>query len=241
MTAPEPDNPILCAIDMADAAAAVALTRSLTGLVGGIKLGKEFFTANGPEGVRAVAAADLPVFLDLKFHDIPTTVARAVRAATRFAPFMVTVHAAGGAAMLRAAGWAAADAASEHGLPRPLVVAITVLTSLAKEDLPRIGVAGTLEDHVRRLAALTQESGLDGVVCSPREVELLRAECGRGFKLVVPGIRPAWAEARDQKRVMEPAEALALGADYLVVGRPITRADDPAEAARRIATEIGAA
>jgi orotidine-5'-phosphate decarboxylase len=232
---------IFCAIDMNDLTAALELARKLEGLVGGIKLGKEFFTANGPQGVHAMAEAGLPVLLDLKFHDIPHTVVRAVAAAVELAPFMLTVHAAGGARMLHGAVDAAAAAAERHGLKRPLVVAVTVLTSLGPEDLSEIGMAGTLQDQVLRLAKLAQDTGLDGVVCSPREVEMVRAECGPDFKLVVPGIRPSWAAEQDQKRVMSPAEALARGADYLIIGRPISEARDPADAAHRIVREAAGA
>ncbi len=230
---------LFCAIDTSDLVAAVTLARKLKGLVGGIKLGKEFFTANGPQGVHAMAVTEMPVFLDLKFHDIPNTVGRAVAAAVRLAPFMLTVHAAGGAAMMRAAAEAAAVAARRRDVTRPLVVAVTVLTSLGPEDLEQLGVAGGLDDQVRRLAALARDSGLDGAVCSPLEVDMLRAECGPDFKLVVPGIRPSRAADQDQKRVLTPAEAVARGADYLVIGRPISEAPDPAEAARRIAQEMG--
>ncbi len=183
------------------------------------------------------AAAGLPVFLDLKFHDIPNTVADAVRAALSLAPVMLTVHASGGAAMMRAA----ADAAEEAGANRPLVLGVTVLTSLGAEDLAATGLAGPVPDQVMRLARLAQASGLDGVVCSAREVAALRAECGAAFTLVVPGIRPAGAAAGDQKRTATPAEAVAAGADYLVIGRPVTGADDAAQAARAIIDEIEAA
>ena len=231
---------ILVALDTTDLGRAAALARGLTGLVGGLKVGKEFFTAHGPDEVRgAVGGARL--FLDLKFHDIPNTVAGAVRASVALHPFMVNVHASGGRAMMEAAAAAAREAAEDAEVPRPLVLAVTVLTSLDEGDLEAIGQRGPLEAQVCRLAALAQESGLDGVVCSPREIAALRAECGPDFRLVVPGVRPAWAERGDQKRVMSPGEALAAGADYLVIGRPITSAADPAEAARAIAAELAAA
>ncbi len=236
MCALRPADRVFVALDTADVERAVSLAASLAGLVGGIKLGKAFFTANGPQGVKR-AAAGLPVFLDLKFHDIPATVADAVRAAISLAPVMLTVHASGGAGMMRAA----ADAAQEAGTNRPLVLGVTVLTSLGEDDLAATGLAGPVSDQVMRLARLAQAGGLDGVVCSAREVAALRAECGADFKLVVPGIRPAGAGADDQKRTATPAEAIAAGADYLVVGRPITGADDPAQAARAILDEIEAA
>ncbi len=237
MCALKPLDRVFVALDTPDAGRALSLARRLDGLVGGVKLGKAFFTANGPEGVKRIAAAGLPVFLDLKFHDIPDTVADAVRAALPLAPVMLTVHAAGGAEMMAAA----AEAAGEAGADRPLVLGVTVLTSLGAEDLAATGLAGPVPDQVMRLARLAQTSGLDGVVCSAREVAALRAECGAGFTLVVPGIRPAGAAAGDQKRTATPAEAIAAGADYLIIGRPVTGADDPAQAARAIIDEIEAA
>ena len=237
MCAFKPADRVFVALDTPDMDGALSLAGSLAGVVGGIKLGKAFFTANGPQGVERIAATGLPVFLDLKFHDIPNTVADAVRAALSLAPVMLTVHASGGAAMMRAA----ADAAREAGANRPLVLGVTVLTSLGAEDLAATGLAGPVPDQVMRLARLAQASGLDGVVCSAREAAALRAECGADFKLVVPGIRPAGAAAGDQKRTATPAEAMAAGADYLVIGRPVTGAGDPAQAARAIIDEIEAA
>jgi len=232
---------ILLAIDTIDMAIAGAQAAATRGAVDGIKLGLEFFAANGPAGVRAVAPAGVPLFLDLKLHDIPNTVAGAVRAATPLRPTLLTVHAAGGGAMLRAAADAADEAAAKVGVPRPRIIGVTVLTSLGESDIDAVGQRGPIADQARRLAALAQSCRLDGVVCSPHEIAGLRAECGAGFLLVVPGIRPVWAAAGDQKRVMTPAEAARLGADYLVIGRPITAAEDPAAAARRIAAEVVAA
>ena len=228
----KPSERIFVALDTVDAGRALSLARGLTGLIGGVKLGKEFFTANGPAGVERVARAGLPVFLDFKFNDIPKTVSSAVTAALPLRPFLITVHALGGAAMMRGAVAAAA------GTARPMLVAITVLTSLDDADMKELGLAGPILDRVLALARLARNCGLDGVVCSPLEVAALRREMGPGFKLVVPGIRPTWAVAGDQKRVMTPADALAAGADYLVIGRPITGADVPRDAARRIAEEV---
>lgn len=236
MTTPRSGR-VFAALDMVDGNRAEALAGTLAGHVDGFKVGKEFFTANGPQGVRRIIALGLPVFLDLKWHDIPNTVAGAVRAALPLRLAMVNVHAAGGPAMMRAAVAAAAEAGAE----RPLVIAVTVLTSLDDADLAAVGVSSTAAEQVVRLATLAQACGIDGVVCSPREIEPLRRACGRDFRLVVPGIRPAWAAAGDQKRILTPAEAVTLGADDLVIGRPITGAADPAEAARRIRAEIAAA
>ena len=230
---------LFLALDTTDVAVAAAQAQATRGAVAGLKLGLEFFVANGPAGVRQVAAPRL--FLDLKLHDIPNTVAGAVRAATALSPELLTVHAGGGGAMLRAAADAAGEAAAKAGAARPRVVGVTVLTSLGEGDLEPVGQRGPVADQARRLAALAQRSGLDGVVCSPHEIAALRAECGRGFLLVVPGLRPSWAAAGDQKRVMTPGEAARLGADYLVIGRPITAAADAADAARRVAAEIAAA
>ncbi len=234
-SAAEAAKRVFVALDTTDVDSAEALARAVHGSVGGIKLGKEFFTANGPQGVRRVSEdADLPVFLDLKYHDIPNTVAAAVRAALPLRPFMLNVHAGGGAAMMKAA----AEAAREAGPDRPLVIGVTVLTSLSQEDLETLGMVGSVTDVVLRLARMARDCGLDGVVCSAREVVALRGACGGNFKLVVPGIRPAGSVADDQRRVVTPAEALALGADYLVIGRPINAAADPAAAARAIAEEM---
>lgn len=229
-------NPVFCALDTVDEAHAASLARGLTGTVGGVKLGMEFFYARGPQGYAKVAEAGLPIFLDLKLHDIPNTVAGGIRATLALKPAIVNVHAAGGLAMMRAA----ADAAKEAGDRRPLVVAVTVLTSLDQSDLVATGVSGTPADHVLRLAHLAAQAGLDGVVCSAHEIERLRAELGTGFKLVVPGIRPAGSDVADQKRIMTPADALARGADILVIGRPITGAQNPREAAEAIKASLAA-
>ena len=229
----KPSNRIFVALDTTDLDHALALGRDLAGLVGGVKVGKEVFTALGPDGVRAVTELGMPVFLDLKFHDIPATVAGAVRAALALNPYMLNVHASGGAAMMQAAAAASGEAAD-----KPLVLAVTVLTSLSDDDLASVGVGGDTASQVLRLAQLAQLSGLDGVVCSAREAEALRAALGPDFKLVVPGIRPDWAASDDQKRITTPSQAVALGADYLVIGRPITGADNPAAAAKRIADEL---
>lgn len=243
MTTPEQTlrNPVFCAIDTPDLGTATTWAARIGDHVGGIKLGLEFISAHGPKGVRQVMkASDLPVFLDVKFHDIPNTVAGAVRAITAAKPFMINVHASGGRAMMQAAADAASDAAYEHVVPRPLVMGVTILTSLSDTDLAEVGMASSTADQAIRLAVLAKESGLDGVVCSPHEAARIRAECGPNFKLITPGVRPEWAAANDQKRIMTPEQAVAAGADYLVIGRPITAAEDPSAAARRIASAIAA-
>lgn len=220
---------IFVAIDTPDVHHAAALARDLGGLVGGVKLGLEFFCANGHEGVRRVAEHELPLFLDLKLHDIPNTVANAVRALAPLEPQILTVHAAGGAAMMAAAKAAA--------LPGTKVVAVTVLTSLDEQDLARTGVEGSPAEQVQRLAALARDAGIDGIVCSGHEVAAARAAWPGGY-LVVPGVRPAGGDVADQKRVVSPRQALADGASILVIGRPITAAPDPARAVREIAESL---
>lgn len=226
---------IYCALDRPDLEGALALGRSLADVVGGLKVGLEFVTANGPGGVRRVVDLGLPVFLDVKFHDIPNTVAGAVRAAASLGIAMLTLHVAGGSAMLRAA----VDAAASRD-PRPWLLGVTVLTSVDDRDLTALGVGASAADQVLRLAELARNSGLDGVICSPHEITALRRRCGSDFKLVVPGIRPQGSAADDQKRTMSPSEAAALGADALVIGRPITGARDPRAAAQAINAEIAA-
>jgi orotidine-5'-phosphate decarboxylase len=230
----DPSARILCAIDTTDLGHATALAEALVGHVGAVKLGKEFFTAHGPAGVARIKATGQPIFLDLKYHDIPNTVAGAVRAAEALGCFLLTVHASGGDAMLRAAVEARGDAET------PRILAVTVLTSLSDADLDAVGQKTPVAEQVLRLGRLARDAGIDGLVASPHEVAPLRAALGLDCLLVVPGVRPAWAGADDQKRIMTPAEAVRAGADYLVIGRPITRADDPADAAGRIAAEIAA-
>lgn len=238
-----PVNPIFCAIDTTDIGKATGLAVGLSDSVGGLKLGMEFFYAHGPRGLDAVrrAGRDLPLFLDLKFHDIPTTVAGAVRAVVPLKPYMINVHAGGGREMMRQAALTAAEVSERLGVRRPLVVAVTVLTSLDDAGIAEVGLTGPVLDNVVRLATLARDCGLDGVVCSARETRVLRAECGSGFKLVVPGVRPAWSGLDDQKRVVTPAVAVAEGADILVIGRPITSDIDPGQAARRIVDELSGA
>ena len=232
-----PKEKIFVPIDTPDLNRAAELARILSGEVGGMKVGKELFTAQGPSAVRNAIGGE-PLFLDLKFHDIPNTVAGAIRSSLHMRPFMVNVHASGGRVMMEAAAEAARETSEDLGIPKPLVLAVTVLTSLDDADLSDVGQKGSAADQVERLALLAQESGIDGVVCSSREIELLRKACGPEFKLVVPGIRPTWASADDQKRIMTPRDAVKAGADYLVIGRPITGADDPDAAARRIVKEL---
>jgi len=227
-----PPSRVIVPLDVPTLAEAVAMARRLAGHVAAVKIGKQLFTAEGPAVVRAMRELGFPVFLDLKYHDIPTTVAGAVAAAKALGVWMLNVHASGGAEMMRAAAKAAA------GPGRPLVIAVTVLTSFSEDAYRAItGTARTLEAQVRHLARETKAAGLDGVVASPREIRAIREECGPGFLIVTPGVRSADAALNDQQRVMTPGDAVRAGADYLVIGRPITAAPDPVEAARRINAE----
>lgn len=227
-------SPIFCALDVPTPDEALALARAVAPHVGGFKLGLEYFCANGPRGVQPVRDLGLPVFLDLKLHDIPETVARAVRAVAGLGVGYLTLHAQGGPAMMEAA----ASAALESGDDRPRLLAVTVLTSLDAPDLMEIGVRDALEQQVARLARLAARRGMDGIVCSPREIGAVRQAIGPNRLIVTPGIRPPGAAAGDQKRVMTPRQALAGGANFLVIGRPITAAPDPAAAAREIAAAL---
>lgn len=227
-------NPVVVAIDRPDLAGAADLARSLAPHVGGIKLGLEFFMSQGPQGVLAMAEAGLPIFLDAKLHDIPNTVAGAMRGVVRLPVAMVTLHATGGLEMMRTAV-AIADAAER----RPWVLAVTVLTSLDQADLGATGMVGTTTEQALRLAELALRAGCHGIVCSPLEVAAMREAFGPEPKLVVPGVRPK-SRFDDQKRTLDPAEAVAAGADRIVIGRPITAEADPLAAARTIAAELAA-
>ena len=231
-------NRILVALDVDSRDKALALADTLRGTVAGYKIGKQLFTAEGPDVVRALTARGDRVFLDLKFHDIPNTVAGAVRSAMLTGAWMVNVHASGGSAMMRAAAQAAHDTAAKTGAPRPLVIGVTVLTSMDEAALAEVGTTRRVMEQVVHLARLAQAAGLDGVVASPKEIAAIRAACGPDFHIVTPGIRPAGqAGTDDQARTLTPAEAVAAGATYLVIGRPITAAGDPRAAAEAIAAE----
>jgi orotidine-5'-phosphate decarboxylase len=232
---------IFCALDSADLEGVRALAQSIGGAVDGLKLGLEFFTAQGPGGIREIAQLGLPIFLDVKLHDIPNTVAGAIRSLAPLAPYYLTLHAAGGADMLSAARDSAHEEATRLGLTPPRLLAVTVLTSLDESDLAQQGVAGPARDQVVRLAELAHRAGIDGIVSSPREIAAIRAALGEDFDIVVPGIRPGGGGAQDQKRVMTPGEAASAGASALVIGRPITGAPDPAEAVAQIRAEVDAA
>ncbi len=235
-------NRLLVALDVPSAARARELASIVGPAAGGFKIGSQLFTAEGPGFVRAMVDEGHRVFLDLKFHDIPNTVAGAVTAATSLGVWMLNVHASGGASMMQAAKAAATDAAAKRGTPPPIVIAVTMLTSLTTETLAEIGVSGrTAREQVAALARLAERAGLDGVVASPQETSIVRASCGPAFAIVTPGIRGGGAStsgADDQQRTLSPAEAIAAGADFIVVGRPIIAAPDPRATAERILREI---
>ncbi|MGN6148668.1 MAG: orotidine-5'-phosphate decarboxylase [Rhizomicrobium sp.] len=235
MSAARFTNPIFAALDTPDLPRALEIAKSVRPHVGGLKVGLEYITALGPEGIKRIVETGAPVFADVKFHDIPNTVAGASKALARLGASIFNVHASGGEAMMRAA----LDAARSVD-PKIKLIAVTVLTSLEDSDLDAVGQKKPASDQVLRLAELTKKSGLDGVVCSAHEIEPIRKAIGPDFMLVVPGIRPAGADLADQKRVMTPTEALSKGADILVIGRPIVAVKDPAAAAKAIADDLKA-
>lgn len=220
----------------------VALAHDMKGHIGMAKIGKRLFTRHGAFGVRRIIEAGVDVFLDLKYHDIPNTVAAAVTEAALLGVRMINVHASGGETMMRRAKEALDDIVEETGLSRPLLIGVTVLTSLSDEDLQAVGIMSPMAEQVERLAKLAKKAGLDGVVASPKEIGLIRQACGADFTIVTPGVRPAFLPVKgdDQKRVMTPQMAVSEGANWLVIGRPVLQADDRKEAAKRILEEIEA-
>jgi orotidine-5'-phosphate decarboxylase len=237
----DPRDRVIVALDVDTLEAALLLVDRLDGIVTRFKIGSQLFTAAGPGAVEAVRKRGGEVFLDLKYHDIPNTVAGAAREATRLGVFMFNVHASGGLAMMRAAAEGAAAAAKASASRRPLVIAVTVLTSLDRAALSReLGVSSSVEGHVLHLCQLAREAGLDGCVAAAHEIRTIRTNLGSSWVIVTPGVRPAGSEAGDQSRIATPRAAAGAGAHYLVVGRPITAAQDPAKAAQAVVAEIGA-
>jgi len=231
-------NPLIVALDTDSAESALSLAKSLSPFAGGFKVGLQLYTSAGPAAVRLIAE-QAPVFADLKLHDIPNTVAAAAAALVRWGASMINVHAAGGSEMMRAAACAAREEAGKKNLPEPVLLAVTVLTSIDREIFNReVGLPGEIVEKAVAWACLAKEAGLDGVVASPREVSAIREACGRDFVIVTPGIRPHHRVQDDQKRTATPRQAMELGSDFLVVGRPITSAPDPVRAAVAIREEI---
>lgn len=226
------DSKVVVALDYADEASALNFVDKIDPSQCRLKVGKEMFTLFGPEFVRKLVARHFDVFLDLKFHDIPNTVAKAVAAAAELGVWMVNVHASGGQRMMEAAK----AALEPYGDGAPILIGVTVLTSMEQDDLAQMGINISPAEQVIRLARLAQQSGLDGVVCSSHEAEMLKRELGASFQLITPGIRPAGSDSGDQRRIMTPVEAVDAGADYLVIGRPITQADSPT----KVLTDINA-
>jgi orotidine-5'-phosphate decarboxylase len=228
---------VIIALDVENRDQAMALVRELTN-ARIFKVGLELFTAEGPQLVKDIGKLGKRVFLDLKLHDIPNTVAEAVRIGVRLGAAMMTIHASGGEGMMRKASEAASAESEKTKTARPLLLGVTILTSLKDDDLQAIGMSPDTSEQVLRLAGLAKKSGMDGVVCSAQEIEVVRRESGKDFVIVTPGIRPAWAAAQDQKRIMTPSLAIKKGSDYLVVGRPVTQAASPQEAFQKIVEEF---
>lgn len=229
---------LIVALDVETKDKAISLIKQLKDSIGVFKIGSELFTSCGPSIVEEAQRLGAKIFLDLKFHDIPNTVARSAAAAVKMGVFMFNVHSLGGPDMMKKAAEAVLDESKKLKIPKPKLIAVTVLTSMDANNLNRIGVNDNMETQVLRLAKLAKVSGLDGVVASPVEISAIRKELGKDFLIVAPGVRPSWAAKGDQKRVATPKEAIADGADFIVVGRPITEAADPKDAAEKILKEI---
>ena len=228
---------IIVAIDTIDTNEALKITKLIPD-VGAFKLGLEYFCANGPKGISKISETGVKIFLDLKFHDIPNTVAGAIRASLNLEPYMMTVHLSGGYNMLDRTMEEVKEYCSKKSLKKPLILGVSVLTSIDNNDFSSLGIKGKVEDQVVRLAKLAENSGLDGLVCSAKELKIVKREVGKNLILVTPGIRPAGGEVNDQKRILTPAQAIKDGANFLVIGRPITSVDDPQEALNNISLEI---
>ena len=239
MTREEAKAKVIVALDVPTREEAMVLVRQLHNKVGAFKIGMQLYNSEGPDIVRDIQAEGGKVFVDLKFHDIPNTVAQTSKVITGRKAFMFTVHAAGGHTMLATAAEAAKEMAAELQVEKPILVAVTVLTSISQQEFEEeIGVKRPIEEQVVIWAKMSQAAGLDGVVASPKEIKAIRQACGEDFVIVTPGIRPTWAAANDQSRIMTPKQAVEAGANYLVIGRPITKQENPAEAADKIVEEI---
>ena len=238
MTNRTTNNKIIIALDVEDLQHAEKLVQCLKNDVAAFKIGKQLFTGYGPEAVSMVHTIGGKLFLDLKFHDIPTTVAKASAAVVRLGVFMFNMHALGGLEMMKHTVKTVHETAAREQKQRPIILAVTILTSHSNEDLAQVGISGSTDDMVIRLALLAKEAGVDGVVASPREIELIKKACGNDFLVVTPGIRPLSSQKNDQKRTMTPREALQAGADYIIVGRPVTQAADPLSVIKEIRDEI---
>ena len=230
-------NKIIVAIDTIDSVQALKLVKTIPG-AGAIKLGLEYFCFNGPEGIKLISKTGAKIFLDLKFHDIPNTVAGAIKAILHLQPYMITVHLSGGYDMLIRANEAVTEYCIKNSVKKPIILGVSVLTSLDEKDFISLGIKGKVQEQVIRLAKLAQNTGLDGLVSSARELKIIRKEIGQNLLLVTPGIRPTGGQINDQKRIVTPSQAINDGANFLVIGRPITAAKDPKEALNYIAKEV---
>jgi orotidine-5'-phosphate decarboxylase len=230
-------NKIIVALDTIDTNEALELTKLIPN-VGAFKLGLEYFCANGPKGIRKISETGIKIFLDLKFHDIPNTVAGAIKASLDLEPFMMTVHLSGGYNMLHRTMEEVKEYCSKKSLKKPLILGVSVLTSIDNNDFSSLGIIGNVEDQVIRLAKLAERASLDGLVCSAKELKVVKKETGKNLILVTPGIRPAGGEVNDQKRIMTPSQAINDGADFLVIGRPITGVNDPKKALHNISLDM---
>ena len=228
---------IIVALDTTDISKALALTKLIPD-VGAFKLGLEYFCANGPEGINKISETGIKIFLDLKFHDIPNTVAGAIKASLNMEPYMMTVHLSGGYNMLHRTMEEVKEYCEKNSLKTPLILGVSVLTSIDDNDFTSLGIIGKVEDQVIRLAKLAKDAGLDGMVCSAKELKIVKKKMGQNLILVTPGIRPAGGIMNDQKRITTPSQAVSDGADFLVIGRPITEAIDPVQALNNISSEI---
>jgi len=234
----KPNDRLIVALDVDTREKAISFIEKLKKDIGIFKIGSELFTSCGPAIIEEVKSRDCRVFLDLKFHDIPNTVAKSAAAAAKLGVFMFNVHAMGGIEMMKKAAYVVREEAKKLKIDKPNLIAVTVLTSMDENSLKKIGVGDNMESQVLRLAKLAKDSGLDGVVASPSEIKPIRKALGKDFLIVTPGVRPAWAAVNDQKRIATPKEAIDDGADFIVVGRPIIEAHDPIDAARRILKDI---
>ena len=230
-------NKIIVAVDTIDTNQALKLTKTIPG-VAAIKLGLEYFCFNGPEGIKLISKTGTKIFLDLKFHDIPNTVAGAIKAILHLQPYMLTVHLSGGYDMLIRANEIVTEYCIKNSIKKPIILGVSVLTSLDEKDFISLGIKGKVQDQVIRLAKLAKNTGLDGLVCSAKELKIIRKEIGQNLLLVTPGIRPTGGQINDQKRIVTPSQAINDGANFLVIGRPITAAKDPKEALNNIAKDV---
>ena len=229
---------IFCALDTTDLDEAIHLASKLVNIIGGVKLGMEFFAAQGPKGIEKIAKIGIPIFIDVKYYDIPRTVARAIYSMMKLGIHIINVHALGGLEMMKRAADSARESCIKSGLPTPYITAVTILTTMQSYNLTEIGISESIKESVVKLACLAQKASLDGVICSAHENISIRDACGENFKLINPGIRPIWSNPDEQKRIVTPSKAISLKSDIMIIGRPITQSDDPIKTVNRIISDI---